>query len=85
MRSVNATEPAGVLGHLAEQSNPGVRHHALAVRADHDPTYPLATFTRKVLALLVDSDRRKPEFPKQNEHFRVPRLRVSQIRVKHGG
>jgi hypothetical protein len=38
-----------------------------------------------VPALLVRSDRRKPEFPKQNGHFRVPALHVSRIRVKQAG
>jgi len=42
-RSRHRIDQTGVLGHLAEQADPGMRHHALTVRADHDPTYPLAT------------------------------------------
>ena len=34
---------AGVLGHLSQQPDPGVRHHPRAVGADHDPTCPLVT------------------------------------------
>lgn len=42
-RGGDRVDQAGVLSHLAEQTDPGMRHHAGPVRTDHDPTIPLAT------------------------------------------
>jgi hypothetical protein len=62
-----------------------VRHHALPVRADHNPTYRLATLTSKAPLHLVISRLRNTEFPKQDRHFRVLALRAGRLHVKRGG
>ena len=55
-RGGDPVDQAGVLGHLPEQTDPGVRHHALPVRADHDPPYPLATLHLQSACPVGDSD-----------------------------
>ena len=45
----------GVLGHLPEQTDPGMRHHTVAVRADNDSTYLLATLHLRSARSVSDS------------------------------
>jgi hypothetical protein len=53
-----------VLGHLPQQTDPGVRYHAMPVRADHDPTYPLATLhLRSAFHLTIPGPSNSPRIP----------------------
>ena len=36
-------DQTGALGHLPQQTHPGMRHHTGTIRADHNPTTTLAT------------------------------------------
>ena len=48
-RRAHPLDQAGVLGHLPQQPDPGVRDHALPVRADLHPPARLLPFTVKCL------------------------------------
>ena len=74
-----------VLGHLPKQTDPSVRHHTTAVRADHNTTYSLATLHLQSARSLGPLNCRKSKFPKQDGHFRAPGLGVSQNPVKRRG
>ena len=74
----------GVLGHLPQQTGPGVRHHALPVRADLDPPATLATLHPSSACSVSSLDFRKPKFPLQDRHFHAHQARVSQPRVGSG-
>jgi len=56
-----------VLGHLPQQTDPGVRYHAMPVRADHDPTYP-ACYASPTECLPLDDSWtfEPPKNPKQD-------------------